>query len=259
MKEYMRSLVLEALKDEPWNNQLTELHKAVKTLAQKREIAFDGQEIELETNQVVWGLLTDKVLSPTWDGKHLDFQTLQITEYGRQCIADGAYQPSDDPGKYIERLSEQIGRPLDEMIRSYTREALLTFLTGNFFPSMVMLGIASDRCIELLIKAYVTGPDGKLRKPTFAGRIKKASPASRERVELLRSDLVKASLPSEMGESLELQLSGLFTLIRYSRDAQGEAISRTVDRDTAHASLLLFPQYCKWAYDLIGRLEKAEM
>jgi hypothetical protein len=61
-----------------------------------------------------------------------------------------------------------------------------------------------------------------------------------------------------MGESLELQLSGLFTLIRYSRDAQGEPISRTVDRDTAHASLLLFPQYCKWAYDLIGRLEKAE-
>jgi len=259
-KENLRSMVWQVLKNDSWRNQFAELHGAIKALASERQLTFEKQEIEYAVNELIWELLAERVLAPTGDDKHFDFRFLQVTECGRKSI-DGELwaPPSDDPGKYVERLAEQVGAPLDSIVRIYAREAILAFLSGNYFSSMVMLGIASERCIELLIKAYTTTGDGTGRKPTFTSKIKRIPRGSRERSEALRAELVKLPLPSELGEPLELQLSALFTLIRYSRDAEGEPTGRAFDRDTAHAGLLVFPQQCKWVYQLMGYFETHEV
>lgn len=258
-KENLRAIGWEVLRGDSWRNQFAELHAGIKALATQRGITYEKQEIELAANELIWEFLADGVLAPTGDDKHFDFRFLQLSESGKKELSGGVPVPTDDPAKYVERLAEQVSRPIHEIIRVYAREAHLTFLAGTYFASMVMLGVASEQCLDLLIAAYTTTPDGKARKPTFAAKIKKAARSSRERFETLRADLIKAPLPPEMNESLELQLSGLFTLVRYSRDADGEPIGRPVDRDTAHASLLLFPQYCKWAYGLIEYFETNEI
>ena len=252
--ENVRSVVWEAVRKSNWRGQFAELHAGIKRIASEKGIQFEKDEIEVLANQWIWYLLTRGVIAPTGDDKHFDFRFLQITEHGNQYLNDETKPENIDPGQYIEQLEAPIRRSIDDVIKVYVRESLKTFLSGNYFAATVMLSIASEQCVEILIEEITGAGKKKGGKGDFETKVRRTGLNTRDRFEILRSELVKAALPGGLAETVELQLSGLLALIRYSRDGEGNPKGRECDRDTVHAGLLLFPRYCKWVYEVIGQI-----
>lgn len=178
-----------------------------------------------------------------------------ITEYGQRCIEAGDFVPHD-PAGYMERLENQIGHALDDIVAKYTRESLLDFLAGHYLSATVMLGVASERCIDLLAECYCAAIVDPGHRRDFDKKISNAGRGVKRRFDVIRGELLRPALalPAELGDALDIHLSGIFTLIRYSRNEAGHPTGQSIDRDTVHANLLLFPQYCKRVYRLLAYL-----
>lgn len=206
-------------------------------------------------NEVMWQLLVQGVIAPGLDSNNLNFPWFHITEYGKQCLEAGDFVPQD-PNGYLAQLERKVGQRLDDIVVTYTRESLLTFLGGHYLSATVMLGVASERCVDLLIESYSDAIIDAGRKTSFNKKIRQTGRSVKRRFDAIREELLQPTLalPAELRDALDIQLSGTFTLIRYSRNEVGHPTGRTIDRDTAHANLLLFPQYCERIYGLIAYL-----
>src|SRR5260221_2068451 len=97
---------------------------------------------------VFWQLVTEGILAPGDSAGGMTLPSFHLTAYGRSVIADGEYQPHDTTG-YIQRLTQRVGQP-DETVRAYLEESLNTFVRGTIVASMVMLGVAAERVVDLL-------------------------------------------------------------------------------------------------------------
>jgi hypothetical protein len=247
-KADLRPLVLEVLCQEPE----TSFHKVEN---QARSLAPDyNPHDDLIVREIIWELLVQGVLAPGSNRQNLEFPWIHVTEYGKRCLEANAILPHD-PDRYLERLQQRVGQSLDDTVLAYVKESLLTFLAGHYLAATVMLGVASERCVDLLIEAYLNAIADASRKAAFERRVKQAGRSVKRRFDALRSELVALALPTELQDALDIQLSGIFTLIRYSRNDAGHPTGRAVDPDTAHANLLMFPQYCKRVYDLLNHFQ----
>ena len=208
---------------------------------------------EWAVREILWELLVQGILAPGACGGKPDLPWFHLTEYGTQCLEEDAVVPHD-PDAYLKRLKQSIGQTLDDIVLAYTTESLHTFLSGCYMAATVMLGVASERCVDLLIEAYVNGSANASDKKAFDHEVKRAGRSVKRRFDVLRGNLL-ANLPPALEDGLETDLdSGIFTLIRRSRNDAGHPAGCLVDRDTARANLLLFPGYCKRVYALTGYL-----
>jgi hypothetical protein len=132
------------------------------------------------------------------------------------------------------------------------RESLLAFLAGRYLAAVVMLGMAAERCLDLLIAAFSEAIADQTRKGAFESALKGATRSIKRRSDMLCGELLSLSLPAELLDDLDVQMSGLINIVRNARNDAGHPTVRTIDRDTAHANLLLFPQICKRIYQLIN-------
>ena len=71
---------------------------------------------------------------------------------------------------------------------------------------------------------------------------------------MLDSEL-KARLPSNLKDDLDITLSGIFSMIRTLRNNSGHPTGREVNREQAYANLVVFPTYLKRIYALLKWLE----
>jgi hypothetical protein len=243
-KTQLLPLVLDVLRREP-ATQFNSVENEVRNLLPNRQ--FDDY---LKLRDIFWELLIQGILAPGFNESNLELPFIHVTDYGMKCIEANSILPHDPDG-YLERLKRLIGQPLDDIVLSYVREGLLTFLGGHYFSATVMLGVASEQCIDLLIEAYTNAIADTNRKISFAKKIEQAGRNVKNRFDKLRNELLALKVPPTLMDALDIQLSGIFTLIRYSRNDAGHPTGQVVDRDMAHGNLLLFPQYCKRVYDLI--------
>jgi len=239
-KSDLLPFVFEALRQEPKTSPV-EIHSRVAGMVSNQ----DRPHNELLVREIIWELLVQGVLAPGMNHANLDPPWIHVTEYGQQCLEAGDILPHDPDG-YLERLQQQIETALDDTVLTYLRESLLTFLAGRYLAATVMLGVASERCVDLLIESYLSAVTDQNKKTKFEKKIKGAGRSVKRRFDALRDDLLTltASLPSKLADALDIQLSGIFTLIRYSRNEAGHPTGRAIDRGLAYANLLLFPQYC---------------
>jgi hypothetical protein len=244
-KAQLRSPVLDVLQREP-ATQFNSVEIEVRNRLPNRQ--FDDR---LKLHEILWELLIQGILAPGFNNSNLDLPFIHVTEYGMKCIESNTILPHDPDG-YLERLKRLVGQPLDDVVLNYVREGLLTFLGGHYFSATVMLGVASEQCIDLLIEAYANAIVDTTRKTTFVKKIEQAGRSVKNRFDKLRNELLALKLPPTLMDALDIQLSGIFTLIRYSRNDAGHPTGQAVDRDMAHGNLLLFPQYCKRVYDLVA-------
>ena len=217
---------------------------------------------EVDTSKVrdiLWELLLQGVLAPGKDSLPVNFffPYIHVTEYGKRCLEANAILPHDPDG-YLQRLQQQVRQPLDDIVLAYVREALLTFRARCYPASTVMLGVASERCVDLLIEAYSNAIEDRDQKAAFEKKAKSGS-GLKSRFDALRKKLSAPTVPKGLMDALDIQLSGILTVIRYSRNDAGHPTGLKVDRDTAHANLLLFPQYCKRVYDLIDHFQRTRV
>jgi len=243
-KTDIRPLVLNILRLEP-ETQFADVENEI------RRIAPNYQSVdELKLHDIFWELLIQGVLAPGINSNNVSLPFIHLTDFGKKCIEANSIIPHDPDG-YLKRLEMLVGQPLDNTVLTYIREGLLTFLGGHYLASTVMLGVASEQCIDLLIEVYTNAIVDPSKKLVFNKKIKQAGRSVKNRFDTIRDELLALSIPSHLKDALDIQLSGIFTLIRYSRNDAGHPTGRLIDKDLAHGNLLLFPQYVKRVYGLI--------
>jgi hypothetical protein len=114
-----------------------------------------------------------------------------------------------------------------------------------------MLGCAAEKAALLLIETFgnaIQNPQHrkKYQDDTQHWMISRKYDALWKRLAPLAG-----SLPKPLGEDLHTILDRVFDLIRTTRNAAGHPTGKTIERETMHANLLLFPSYCRRVYGLI--------
>ncbi len=244
-KAELRPLVLEVLR----RDGQTHLH-AIDHQIRRVAPEYERHEI-LKVQEILWELLQQGILAPGKNSLNLNLPFVHVTEYGARCLEEDALV-LHDPDGYLERLEQHIDSPLDDVVRESVRESLLAFLAGRYIAAVVMLGVAAERCLDLLVAAYAKAIVDQTRREAFEGALNGAARSIKRRFDVLRDELLSLSLPTELLDDLDVQMSGLINIIRNARDDAGHPTVRAIDRDTAHANLLLFPQICKRIYQLIN-------
>lgn len=167
---------------------------------------------------------------------------LKVTRYGEEVLQAGQVIPNDPDG-YVKYLKGQIPK-IDPVIEMYVGEAVQAYCRGSMFVSTVMLGAASEKGILLVLDAYARAIQDNVRRANFENRIRGHI---KRKFDEFRKDLegLKGQLPKQITEDLEIQLDGVFNLIRTTRNDVGHPTGRQIDRRLAYANLQLFVPYCQ--------------
>lgn len=173
---------------------------------------------------------------------------LKVTRHGQEWLKVGEPQPYDPDG-YLKYLIKEIP-DIDDTILMYVAESLHAFLRGLTLSSTVMLGGASEKAFLLLLDSFTNAISDQAKKTKFENQTK--GPI-KVKFEEFRKELatLKKVLPKTLVDDLDIQLDGVFNLIRTTRNDVGHPTGRKIDRRLAFANLQLFIPYCKRIYDLI--------
>ncbi len=215
------------------------------------EIPVDYKD---QIREIVWGLVIQGIVVPGANTNQADLPFFSVSEWGRKCLEAGEYLPHD-AGQYLARLKAEISG-VDASILLYLQESLVAFRSGAYLASAVMTGVGAERSLILLrdgVEAAISNhglrqkfaekTKGKPVKQTFDEIWKRLDPVHDELATGLKKEDVRA------------ELSGTFDLIRKTRNDAGHPSGRQISREEAHNLLLLFPQYCKVAYETMDWLK----
>lgn len=216
----------------------------------RRRVSDYSKDDEFILHEILWELLTQRVIAPGYDSANLTLPSFHVTGHGRECLASGKYLPHDPDG-YLIRLRSSIGTGLDAVVITYVAESLGTFLVGHYFASTVMLGVASERCVDILLSQYAAAISDPGKQQRFRKKVERAGRGVKKRFDCLRTELMALTLPPDLSDALDISLSSVFTLIRRSRNDAGHPTGRVITADEAHGNLLLFPQYCQRVHELV--------
>jgi hypothetical protein len=169
-----------------------------------------------------------------------------LTERGRQALVHLTRDPSN-PAGYLRHLASVA--KLDSVAMSYVTEALECYVAGLFKACSVMVGAAAERMVIDLRELTVQ----KLKllnllvpKNMEDWRIKTVSDALRGFFEGQAKNLQRP-----LYDHFEAYWPAFTQQIRATRNEAGHPMSvDPVTPDTAHASLLVFPELAKLANSL---------
>jgi len=227
---------------------------ADRLLERKPDFAYNNSPtIGENILNVVWGMIFEGIYTPGTSVQHPGFPGLRLTEYGRKCFEAGELTPHD-PDDYLKRLRTTCPN-IDATTLLYVEEALGSFRAGRFLAAAVMIGVASESMLLRLVDA-VRGALNPADQTSFdqATRRNKAKTYHDEVMKVLNRPTV--SLPSAIkGDDLSVFVSGIFNLIRQTRNEAGHPTGRRMDRDEANALLLQFPSYSERVEKLMAWLK----
>lgn len=170
-KQLILNLVSEVLQRIPVT-QATHILNAVESLVTQRDL-FPSREMCAERGvdyrdysqknlnaqdkaavlDVLWGLISERVLMPGDEQSNYNFPLVQVTPFGHKVLSELA--PSyHDPSAYMENLKRLLPA-LDPIVEQYVSEALLSFKRQLVFASAVMIGAAAEKSVLLLLEALL--------------------------------------------------------------------------------------------------------
>jgi len=157
-------------------------------------------------------------------------------------LAVGEYVPYDI-GQFIERLKTRVPA-VDQFVLLYLTEALQCFRAGTYLTSAVMVGVASERILLDLRSAIESALDTKQKKDKFAATAGKLVKRIYDEIQKRLDPIMERITTALKKEDISAELSGIFDLIRKTRNDAGHPTGRKVEREEAFALLQLFPSYC---------------
>ena len=166
----------------------------------------------------------------------------------------GEFTPYDT-GQFIDRLKARVPA-VDQFVLLYLTEALQCFRAGTYLASAVMVGVASERILLNLRSVIESALDTKQKQDKFtadtAGKsVKRIYDEIQKRLDPIMEQITTALKK----EDISAELSGIFDLIRKTRNDAGHPTGRKVEREEAFALLQLFPSYCSATDEVIGWLK----
>ncbi len=174
-----------------------------------------------------------------------DLPFCHITALGRQILSNISRDPANPDG-YLAHLSSL---SLNSIAESYISEALLTYNTGCFKATAVMVGCAAES-MSLEIRDKIVGMLQNSSRPVPGKlndwRIRTVLQAVQSEI-----DQQKSNMPKQLRESYEAYWPAFTQQIRAIRNDAGHPSSTdTVTPDSVHASLLIFPELAALSYEL---------
>jgi len=247
----LRSMTLKALRDRP-DSQFADVCSYVGTHLKPQRPLEQAEKIQLY--EVFWELMVQGILAPGHVGYQLQVMPTHATDYGRKCLEEGEITPHDPDG-FLAAVRDAAGGEADEIVITYVSESLQCFLHREYLASTVLLGVASERCIDLIAEAYLGSLADDAERDRRRKQLSQTNRSVSRRFGRLR-DLLTSSkdLPKWLKEGLDIQLSGIFEIIRRTRNDAGHPRGEMPGRQEAHACLLLFPGYYKMVYNLCEHL-----
>lgn len=269
--EELRPFVLDALKQKA-ETQVLELLDVVESIALAKGFYSDAtpwtyggqvtehkmpQEDREKVREIIGEFVIEGIL--TWGINELNPGPpfLKVTEYGQECLKAGGTLPHDPDG-YLKYLQSEIPT-IDETIMMYVAESLQTFLRGNRLASTVMLGGASEKAVLLLIESFTKAISNPAKRKKFENEMKRSGILRKFEKFRRKLDLIKGCLPKSISDDLDIQLDGVFNLIRNCRNDVGHPTGRKIERKLAFANLQLFIPYCERIYELIDFFDRNQL
>ena len=265
--EDMRQLVWEALRrTERKHREAITIHytlvNKIAEIAEEREIPLavrgGGSQPSLDNSDdhtlrvVVHELLGVGVIVTGYSLSEASLPWIEITDYGFSCLDAGGIVPHDSK-TYLSDLGAAVP-DLDSIAERYLHESLECFRRGCLMSCTVMLGGAAEKTFILLVETLGKAIQDPAAKADFEKQAvnewRLKSKFTRFQREMERVQKLP-SFPKDLREDLDIKLNGIFSLIRRSRNDVGHPSGKTVSKEDAHGLLLLFPGYCKTAYELM--------
>jgi len=250
-----RGLLMQALREPGWNQASTLVRSVGLLKAQAAGINANqnlrnyGGDQYLDPgdatllNEVIWSLIVQGILVPGLNDANQGWPFLRLTEYGRSCVEADRILPHDPDG-FLREFHKAIPNA-DPSVVEYLQESLQCYIHGLNKAAAVMLGAASEQAILLLIDSCGESISNEAEKRRFESDIENAQSIFRKYgVFEKRLSGIKSKCPKQLAENLDSLLSGIFDLIRNSRnDAGHPARGSQVDRDAVYSHLRLFIPY----------------
>jgi hypothetical protein len=208
--------------------------------------------------EVIWGLAFQGIIVPGVDSSAVQASLpyFKVTEWGKKCLARGEYLPFDTE-QYMQRLRGEV-TSIDSVVDLYLIESLNCFRCGSYIASAVMTGVAAEQMMLNLKEAIYKELDSDEKKKRFEGDsqglIKRTYDAVWKKLDPMREQM-----PDTFRESIGVQLSGIFELIRVTRNTGGHPSGKAIPREEAEALLLLFPGYAKTVYSVIAWIPSCKL
>ena len=199
-KEELRQLVFEALRAQP----LTQF-SGVKGRVRNLVADYDSRN-DLLLHEILWELLVQGVLAPGMNSSNLDFPYIHVTEYGMQLLESGGQEP-DEGNDYLDQLEADLPLPLDTLTRTFIQEAMSANRVSANIATMTMLGIATEKLVDLLFIAMGSTLEEPEKKSAYFSYLAKIRLDLRKKFAFLRTELYSLGCRAK---SLGLKVDPLF-------------------------------------------------
>lgn len=262
----LRQLILELLRSiylkNNGNFQLPAMQSTVVRFAIERKFLKNGQNFSEDEGEdlldIVNSLILEGILRWGYNFGNAGPPFMGLTKYGRTVLQSEEPIPNDPYG-YLQKLEQKIPN-IDENVRMYLEESLLTFQKNTFMASAIMLGVAAEGVFNILYDSLIDSVTSTKIKDELQ-KIRDSAKTKR-RIDLLRETILvkcKDKIPRKLTDDFESKTDPLFNLIRQIRNDVGHPTGITVDRMTMFVNLQLFVPYCETSYTWVDFLNKNKL
>lgn len=254
----LREIILEALLQDPKTQvsnlidhvgRLAEQKKLIRRSAQHGSIVYSSSygrilapDDELNINQIVWDLVTERIITPGIDTNNLEWPWLRLTDFGKSVASDSSTKYYDPDG-YIARLQILVPN-VDEVIVQYLSEALNCFRQQLFFSASVMCGAAAEKAVLLLLTSTAKYESDAKKKKELEGLLERPNlPRIFESIQSKVDQLIeKKELPYTVHQGSSQHLLSLFEMIRVHRNEAVHPNAGKVTREKIFLSIQTIPE-----------------
>lgn len=188
-------------------------------------------------SKAVWSLLARGLVWISTDRSSTQWQ-VWLTDKGNFVALDEAINP-DDPTRFMERLLDASPATSDT-VRLYLKEALKSFTQECYLASSVMLGVAAEATTLDVADSFVKWPGSNSDKlKTILENPRQFYVYKLEEFSK-RLAVAKSSIPPELADNLELNLTAVLQLIRLTRNDAGHPTGRKIDREECFQNLVVY-------------------
>lgn len=214
-----------------------------------REIVFEELFV-----MVSEGMIRPETRANNREGT-IRWQYFEPTNYGREVLRYKGAHPYFVKA-YLNRIVESTpaGGKVDIVVEFYVRESAELARIGKYTSSVVMLGVASERIVDLLCDA-VLGVLQQKAKSDFAKVMDNQS--IKKKVDKV-ADIVQSTCTDKiLLDGFDHIFKGFVTLLRKARNDYGHPNVIQATKGEATAYLATFPEYLKRLNKIIKYYEES--
>lgn len=218
-------------------------------LQRNAQLSQHDREVFLE---VFWDLFRQGIITLGYNDTNNNFPFYRVSENGKRILQGQEPYFFHDISSYEKVIKESIPN-IDSVTLLYLKEGMQAFLSGCTLSSTVMIGVSTEHSFLKLLECIESNPSHSsyyanvFTQKTILQKFTKF-------ISLLEQN--SKSLPREIKEDLDTNLSGILSMIRNFRNESGHPSGNLISREQTYILLHLFISCCKKIYQLIEYFKK---